>query len=225
MTIRPQLILPAGFNLIGIAGHAGSGKDTVAAYISETFTDTYVESFAAPLKEAAAHAFGIPLIEFQEPESKEKINGYWGVSPRMIAQFVGTELFRENIWKLLPADAQDFWIRRMFGRLSGECRHDEDGAYCAGDNIVIPDVRFPNEVDFILSNGGILVSLFRDGADGKVGIPEHASEQSLTTSFQQEGCYQLANNGTIEDLTTQVHAIITDHFGTTMTPYSISSSL
>ncbi len=221
-TMRRNWLLPPAINVIGISGSARSGKDSVCTYLYSTFTETHSEAFAGPLKEAAAFAFGIPHRDFNDPERKELINPYWGVSPRMIAQFVGTEMFRDTIDKLLPNDHNDFWVRRMFGKLSGLQRHDLDGDYIDGDTVVIPDVRFQNEVDFVTDNGGIHIHLVREGATGNVGIENHPSE-ALNFSLTGERTYVLSNNGTLEELYAKVHQLVLANFK--LTPYDITSDI
>lgn len=46
--------------LIGIAGKAGSGKDTIGKYIAQTIPGSQHVSFAAPLKQFAADVFRFP---------------------------------------------------------------------------------------------------------------------------------------------------------------------
>lgn len=173
----------SSLQLIGVHGHAGVGKDTAVDYLNEKYEKVYGESFAAPLKRAAAEAFGIPLEHFHIQELKEAPNGYWGVSPRKIAQFVGTELFRDRAHALLGADFDTFWITRLVGRLIGELPPPEgEGYYEIGDTICLSDVRFQNEADWIYSNGGWILHIVRPTFEGAVGIPGHPSEAGIEFS-------------------------------------------
>src|SRR6478736_9190435 len=102
-------------NLIGISGHSGTGKDTLAHYLNTRYQDVWNEAFAIPLKDACSLAFGIDENTFYLGDKKEVKHPFWGVSPREIAQFVGTELFRDHIWKLIPGleNPEDFWVKRL----------------------------------------------------------------------------------------------------------------
>lgn len=202
-------MIPSGLQLIGICGNAGSGKDTVARYLHHSYHSCWIESFADSLKEAASHAFGIPMDAFYDRDQKEEINGFWGVSPRMIGQFLGTELFREHLWKLLPADSQDFWVRRLAGRLSGQLigTNGEIPGYDAEDTVVIPDVRFQNEYDFITANDGIVIHLTRPGADGNIGLSSHKSEAGFNFT-KPEVTWHIRNDKRLDDLYVEVDAII-----------------
>jgi hypothetical protein len=198
---------PDKIQLIGIAGHAGVGKDTLCKYIYDYHRDTYREAFADPLKHACSHAFGIDVEVFSDPQLKNVRNEFWEVSPRHIAQFVGTEMFRDVINKLTPEKFMSHWIRRMAGKISGECKLDHEGDYEPGDTIVIPDVRFQNEVDFIIANDGVVITLQRSGYEGNVGIEGHASEAGGLV-IPHPYSYTIINNGTIPDMFNAFEGII-----------------
>jgi len=196
--------------IIGIAGKAGAGKDTAAHYLHNFYVNVYIEHFADPLKDACAAAFGIPRFHFDQPEIKEIHNPYWNISPRQIAQFVGTELFRTEVGDLLKLP-RTFWVERMQGKLSGKLLLPEEGDYEPGDTVVIPDVRFQDEYDWIVDNGGIVIILTRPGYDGKVGLKSHASEAGFQ-STQLDYTYERTNDGTLENLFLKVvNAISLSH--------------
>lgn len=190
--------------LIGICGHSGAGKDTVGDYLHRTRDNTYKLAFADSLKEAASAMFGIPILEFYDPDYKEVPNDFWGVSPRQIAQFFGTEMVRENLGRLLPDVAENFWVTRMIHRLTGQGEQPEYDEY---DIVVITDVRFQNEYDWIVSQGGIIIHLTRTGADGTVGIPSHQSEAGVHCHCEHQ-TYFLDNCSTLEVLYADVDDIM-----------------
>jgi len=192
--LRPKLP-----KLVGIHGHAGAGKDTLKELICVDRPNFFFYSFADPLKEAAAVAFGIPLSAFYNPETKELPNHYWGITPRVIAQFLGTEMFRECIPKLMPGIGDSFWVERMEMRLSNCYVPEDEGLIIPTDTVVIPDVRFQNEYDWIIANEGIIIHLTRPGFDGTIGIPGHSSESKLNL-HTPERTYEIANDGLISDL-------------------------
>lgn len=170
--------------LLGICGKAGSGKDTAATHFVVTY-DWELYHFADPLKEACAAAFGIEKFRFYAAEEKEIPDPYWLLSPREIAQYVGTEMFRTF--------DPDFWIKRF--KLQAQ-QYAKDGAV----GLVIPDVRFENEAEAIVDSGGFLIELVRDGADGNVGIANHASEAGFNTSRFGVRRRVVENNGSIPEL-------------------------
>ena len=208
---------PVACKLIGICGHAGSGKDTVTNYICTNHENTWKLAFATPLKKAAATLFGFPLDAFNDPKWKEVPEDYWGVSPRQIAQFFGTEMVRETVDKLIPGIGPDFWIHRLIMTLNGA---DESMDYTEDDVAVISDVRFQNEYDWIIDQGGIIIHLTRPGADGTVGIPSHQSEAGIVNMAPLR-TYELYNLGTLEELYAKVDKIIDE---ANVYPFSNSDS-
>lgn len=191
--------------LIGICGHAHSGKDTIASYLHKTRSNTWTEPFAAHLKAAASVMFGIPIDNFNDNEYKEIPDDYWKVSPRQIAQFFGTEMVRNNISALLPGIAHHFWVYRMEAVLSNQLG---DVEYDTNDVVVIPDVRFQNEYDWVLAQDGIIIHLTRTGADGTVGIHGHESEHGIGFPHTPERNYYLENNGRLDDLYAITNGIV-----------------
>ena len=181
--------------LIGLSGAARSGKDTVGGYLVEKH-NVKRYAFADPLKRACSEMFGIPLEDFHSDDKKEVVNEFWGFSPRQIAQLLGTEggrqLFREDLWTKRAelaylqhkADIEHI-LPQTFGNIDG----------AAG--MVITDVRFPNEAEWIKNAGGIVIHIERPGADGIVGEANHASEAGYPDELKD---HIILNNGTLEDL-------------------------
>ena len=190
--------------LIGICGHSGAGKDIAGEYLHKTRDNTYKLAFADPLKAAASEMFGIPILEFYDPDYKEVPNEFWGVSPRKIAQFFGTEMVRDTLHKLIPEVADNFWVTRMAHKLTGQ---GEQVEYDEDDVVIITDVRFQNEYDWIIAQGGIIIHLTRPGADGTVGIPGHASEAGISFT-EPDRTYTFDNNSTQEFLHAELDIII-----------------
>lgn len=196
--------------LIGIHGHAGVGKDTIGDYLCTRYEKTYSEAFASPLKEACSEAFGMSLGNFNDPELKDTIDPYWKLTPRKILQFLGTEVFRSQISKFVEIPEGDFWLHRMHGRLIGELVRDHrDGIYEDEDTVIITDVRFQNEYEYITQNGGWIIHLLRPGHEGKVGIAGHTSESGVEITAP-EVTYLIDNRGTLEELYEKVETFITN---------------
>lgn len=210
-----QYILPSNNrpDIIGIIGHARSGKDTVADRFYDRLTDCYALPFAYPLKDAMAAAFGLPLHENMSSEVKEKKNEFWNVSPREILQYAGTEIFREQIGELVPHIGHNFWIKRHYGTLAGiiSGADGEPVKYDKDDLVIVPDVRFPNEIAYIRNNGGSFIHLTRPGFDGNIGIPGHASEAPLSHHLKPgDKVYPIINDSTLENLYEKIDTLI-DH--------------
>jgi len=133
--------------IIGICGFIGSGKDTVANYLVDEH-NYQRDSFAGALKDAVASVFGWDrqLLEGATPEAREwreQVDTWWAerldmptLTPRWVLQYWGTEVCRQGFH-------DDIWIASLEHRL---LQQDSD--------VVISDVRFPNEVEVIKKAGG-----------------------------------------------------------------------
>ena len=138
--------------IIGIVGFIGSGKGAAADILVQKHNFTKL-SFADSLKDATAAIFGWPrdLLEGDTDESRvwrETKDEWWSekfgyeLTPRLALQMMGTEAGRDVFHP-------DIWLRSLERKMD------------MYDHVVIPDVRFPNEIDFIQSMGGFIVRVKR----------------------------------------------------------------
>jgi len=146
-------------SLVGIVGQKGSGKDTTADFLVSRY-GFVKQSFATPLKDVCRELFLLSDEQLNHPEKKEAIDTRWGLSPRQMMQWMGTDVVRAQL-------GIDFWVRRMdmYHRTHSDQR------------LVVPDVRFENEAQWIRDNGGILIRVERTSV---VPIDTHASEVEQT---------------------------------------------
>jgi len=204
--------------IIGICGFIGSGKDTIADYLTN-FHGFRRESFANSLKDAVAQVFGWDrtMLEgrtTQAREWREQVDPWWAerlgmpnLTPRWILQYWGTEVCRR-------AFHDDIWIASLENKLRN-----------SKDNIVISDCRFPNEIKSIKAAGGLIVCVERGilphwydiAIQANKGVESavkwlkeeniHASETSwLGTTFD----HKFNNNGSIDSLYSQVISLVQD---------------
>ena len=131
--------------ILAFSGRAQSGKDTLAKHViqSNPVLETY--SFADPIKDACDMLFGWDM-RHREGELKEVVDPKIGVSPRYAYQTLGTEwgrnLINPNIWLMIAENN----LNRILN---------------AGKIMVISDLRFLNEAEWIANNGGCIVSVAR----------------------------------------------------------------
>jgi hypothetical protein len=126
--------------IIGIAGRAGAGKNTVA----EMIPGAAVFGFADPLYEGLAAMLGVPEEMLRSRRNKETPLVWLGKSPRELMQLLGTEWGRGMV-------AQDIWLRLAKRRIE-----------TYGGTIVFSDVRFDNEAEWIRNQGGEVWLVERD---------------------------------------------------------------
>ena len=152
--------------IIGIVGAARSGKGTVSETLMNTFDGFRELSFADKLKEMCMEMLGLTWEQCYG-DQKEILDQRYGKTPRWLLQYMGTEVFRS----IYP----EIWIWHWDNTCTQLLR--TEGV----EHIIVPDVRFPNEVRAIKARGGYIWKTVREGHHGASGgIEGHASENSLT---------------------------------------------
>ena len=182
--------------IVGVTGKAGAGKDTVGDYlrIAHGFDS---DSLAGPLKKAVQAIFCIPdEIMYDRDRREEPLDNWPNWTVRTLLQFVGTELFRNQV-------DPDVWVKSLSIRVQQRSADADNN-----DRYVITDVRFPNEIDSLgkLVDGAraYSVKVVRPEHIGTdVGLANHTSE-----SFDLKADFVLENDGTIEDLYKKVDHIM-----------------
>ncbi len=123
-----------------ISGLKRSGKDTLAEYITTKGFTHY--SFATPIKEVAKIVFNWSDDQVNHGD-RETIDPIWGVSPRQMLQWIGTEVFQYSIDKSFPLFEEKIgrklWVEKFVQEFNKNCWKD----------VVISDTRFPHEVSHI----------------------------------------------------------------------------
>lgn len=181
--------------VLGLAGYARSGKDTVAdLLITDGFTRI---AFADTLREAlyrldpAVQAFDtdtfLPVREVVDAVGWE---GAKIVTPevRDLLQRLGTEVGRDMF-------GYNFWVEQTFRRINSS----------PSEKWVVTDVRFPNEADAVRDAGGFVVRVRRPGFGP---VNSHPSETALD-SYEFDG--YIDNEGTITDLGVKARDLVS-HF-------------
>lgn len=161
--------------VIGVAGLARSGKDTVADFIV-SYVGGYRYAFAEPIKAMLRHV-GIDMDHPYWASRKEDRIPAVGKSPREMMQTLGTDWGRELVNPKL-------WVTLANQKL-----------LTYGPGMVISDVRFDNEAEWIRSLGGLVIHVHRDINDFK--IAEHSSENGVIVLDTD---VTILNSGTLEDL-------------------------
>lgn len=168
--------------LIGITGKARAGKDTVASFIVAA-QGGYRYAFADPMR-SMLRCVGIDLDDPYWQDRKEEIIPALGVSPRRMMQTLGTDWGRELI-------NPDFWIIMASQRL-----------LLNGPGMVISDVRFENEAEWVRKHGGRVIHVVRPTADA---VEAHVSESGIKVDALD---IQLFNTGTREELQDSVRSML-----------------
>lgn len=210
--------------LIGIMGLKGSGKDTVAKMLPVSW---HRMAFADTLKDITSILFSWDrgMLEGKTDASREwreEVSTYWSkelgiknFTPRMALQVLGTEVFRNQFH-------EDIWVKVLKNKIIN-----------TNSDIVITDVRFPNEANMIKELGGNIVQVIRGelpewwktaikynkeeehyckdddkgfvDENGKLWIV-HPSEYELAGVIEPD--YVIHNDGTLDELHEKVDEMI-----------------
>jgi dephospho-CoA kinase len=129
--------------IIGIIGNKQVGKDTFADILCKHYNYKKY-SFADPLKRTCKELFDLTDEQLTNPILKETVDKRWNKTPRQILQFIGTDIIRKYV-------AKDFWITRFENWLLKE----------NSNKIVIPDIRFSNELEAVKNKNAIIIKIER----------------------------------------------------------------
>lgn len=202
--------------VVAFCGFIGSGKDTAADYL-ESHYGYHRESFASTLKDAVAAVFGWnrSMLEGRTSDDRacrEQIDSWWAtrlniphLTPRWVLQQWGTEVCRAGFH-------DDIWIASLENKMRK-----------TDNNIVISDVRFPNEIAAIHNAGGIVIRVTRgpepiwydDAVLANSGSEEHYLKMVNSGIHQSEWAWitsnidlVIDNNLSINDLFDKVSGLI-----------------
>lgn len=183
--------------IIGLVGRRETGKDTVANYLVERYAFKN-HKFAGPLKGALAALFGL-TDEHLEGALKEVKHPLWGVSPRAMMQFFGTDIMQVQMQRLMPDMGATHAVRRLFMNLDAERETDTNSK---GVDVVVSDVRFPHEVAALRARGALIVRIKRGSdrvldAGASDNVDHHISESGVD---DLETDRTLDNTNTLEEL-------------------------
>lgn len=175
--------------LIGIKGLAGHGKDTVANFITEFFSPSISVkmSFAEPLKEMVSIITGIPKYDIDH--HKTTYLEEYGMTVRSLLQKIGTDVMRNQVH-------QNIWINIAERRLRDIPYHKV---------VIIPDVRFENEMQFIRRHRGIILQVERPGVFDEE-IHGHVSESGQSEMSSAD--YTIANDCSLDELRGRVYGLM-----------------
>lgn len=163
--------------VIGIAGKARSGKDTLADHISTILgSDAARAAFADPVKDML-RAIGVHDID----KYKEVEHPVLRATSRRMMQTLGTEWGRDTL-------GEDTWINLTREKGLGK------------KFLIVSDVRFENEADFVRENGILFHVYGRGGIAG-----DHKSESGIEFKFRD---FKLDNSYELEFFLEQAETIL-----------------
>jgi len=177
------------FKLVGIAGGLNSGKGVAAGlFKSNGFME---RNFSDPLKRIVRELFNVPTKVL------------WGPS---YARTPEVRAMLQELGDYARKYRPEIWVDKMEESLAAFA----DAGLGGYKGVVIADIRFKKEVDFVHELGGVVLHVTRP--ESSAGLPEelaeHLSETELKSLPADAFDFTINNDGTLEDLQAAVCAII-----------------
>lgn len=170
--------------IIGLLGRSRSGKDTISDYIISNYPSDNIEKkrLAQPIKNAVCALYGFRADQV-EGNDKDAVDADIGISPR--AAMVGiTDHVMGNM-------GREFFSERLFR-----------SADQSNNPIIIPDVRYEHDIEYIRSRGGVIIKVSRLNSEK---VPRYEWEDPI----DKIDCdVHVHNDGCLEELYTQVDAAL-----------------
>lgn len=216
--------------IVGISGHARSGKDTIAERLVTAHGFVRV-GWADPMKRFCQELFAFTDRQVWSGEDKERPDTRYlrrirregtdpalavevpeYLTPRYALQTIGTEWGRDcypAIWieyglrvarRILDAPLAPYVYDARRGLVPAESGPETRG-------VVFSDCRFRNELDAVKAAGGITIRVRRPGCGGAVGVQGHASEAEQDSIPDAAFDLVITNDGTLGDLWREVDEI------------------
>lgn len=189
-------------NIIGICGKGGSGKDSIANYLIQKYEYARV---------AAADAMKVDLCKYLDMDLTT-LELYKNINLRLIdLDGYNTEVGTFSIRRFLQLYGMDmryrikdtYWLERSIKIKTDELQN------TGQSKIVVSDVRFKIEYDWIKEQNGIMVYV-----EGRTGLTkdesEHISEQFVNTTAKSVCDHIIDNSLDFTHLYKQVDKVMNE---------------
>lgn len=183
--------------LIGVTGNKRHGKDSIANILRKNFYYT-IAKFAGALKNSSAMVYGNDPNLHELDKTKDTIDPNWGISYRDEDIELGQK-YRE----IRP----DHWVRRLEIDLQQLAKSTGAVTICKL-NVVISDLRFVNEAEFIQHHNGYIIRVINPRVGRPTGVTDSGWAVSETEQFNIKEDATIYNDGTLLDLETKVDEVM-----------------
>ncbi len=172
--------------IIGVIGPKQSGKSTLTKILVERYGFTRT-AFADPLKRALMVAFDLTRAQVSGDEKEIPTDNLCGETPRTAMETLGTNWGRQMIH-------QDIWLSAWRNTLPG-------------GNLVIEDVRFPNECQAVKETPeGCIISVRRPGREYD---PSIESEAHADLPFD----FKIRNDASMSSFESEIEEVLAGYIG------------
>lgn len=150
--------------VIAISGHAQNGKDTAATMLTDIIREDYADTTDRILVAHYADLVKYVCRTFFGWDGAKDIKG------RTLLQYVGTDIVRSQ--------EPNFWVNFIIKMLKFFGKH--------WDWVIIPDTRFPNEIQMLRDNGFDVVHMRIERPGYDSGLTDEQKKHPSETALDGE---------------------------------------
>lgn len=178
--------------IIGVVGKARSGKDTFSKMLAEVlFKKTkrvfILMAYAQTLKLKVQADFDLSYDQLWGDEKEEQDKRYLKRKPGAYSSYWTAREIMQAYGEFFRSIDYDYWVKSLFNKI------DEDGL----KDVIITDVRHPNEADPIIERKGYIIKVIRNESPGIHGS-DHISETAMDKYPNID--FKVINNSSLKEL-------------------------
>lgn len=176
--------------ILALSGKIGSGKDTVTNLIINLTPDIkwgHIK-FADKLKQVTSLITNTPIDDQYSQDGKNKKPTGWDHTNGELQQLIGEGIRKINY---------DVWVLAALSHVRPE------------DNVIVSDVRYKNEAEYIRKLGGYLIRIEGDPALIRKNSTRNLNHQSeIDLDDYTEWNFTINNDTTLDELKNKVQFIL-----------------
>lgn len=176
--------------LLAISAYKKTGKDTVKEYIRSKIPYVLTTKFAEPVKQSLSIIYGVSR-DYWEYDKETPQTELYGKTKREVMQTYG-----DGIRQLL---GNDIWINNLDKWLLEA----NSSIFSNKLVIVVDDLRYKNEIDYIQNNKGKVIYIDKD-----IEFSDKHISESYYPYIKQQADYVLDNNKDLNHLFKQVDPVL-----------------
>lgn len=188
------------FQLIGLTGTAGCGKDTVAEFLRDVYAFRTV-SLADPIRRGVCEMFGLSHEYMTDRVLKEQpIHHLCNKSPRQLMQTLGTEWGRNYI-------CTHIWLNIAQRKIDMDRKlYERNNSFPEG--IVVSDIRFDGEAKWLKDQGGEIWFINRPDNPYALTDNDHESEAGVSLEYIDK---TIINDSDVDELFERIALLMECH--------------
>jgi len=193
--------------IVGICGRARAGKDTLGKMLSDSLYDKtgkrfILMAYASELKRRVQRDFDLSYDQLWGDKKEAYDKRYMKRTSSVLIRSASSELpanywtareIMQNYGEFFRTIDYNFWVKELFRIIS-------DKEY---DNVIVTDVRHPNEARPIKEKGGLCVRVVRNTSTD-VHNQSHISEIAMN-DYKED--YLVTNYGSLDDLANEANKL------------------